>query len=67
MFALQEISQIESEMCSYLEWQLNVDLSILRDFEGRRTAILLTPVPTFSSSSPAFSLSLQLLHLNTVV
>jgi len=27
MFALQEINQMEQEMCSYLEWQLNVDPS----------------------------------------
>jgi hypothetical protein len=29
MFALQEINQMEQEMCSYLEWQLNVDPSML--------------------------------------
>jgi hypothetical protein len=29
MFALWEINQMECEMCSYLEWQLNVDLSTL--------------------------------------
>jgi hypothetical protein len=29
MFALQEINQMEQEMCSYLEWQLNVDPSTL--------------------------------------
>jgi hypothetical protein len=35
MFALREINQMEREMCSYLEWQLNVDPSTLRDFESR--------------------------------
>ncbi|KAI0282721.1 hypothetical protein BC826DRAFT_1132822, partial [Russula brevipes] len=35
MFALQEINQMEQEMCSYLEWQLNVDPSTLRDFQSR--------------------------------
>src|SRR5216684_8395400 len=35
MFALREINQMEREMCSYLEWQLNVDPSTLRDFQAR--------------------------------
>jgi len=35
MFALREINQMEREMCSYLEWQLNVDPSTLRDFSNR--------------------------------
>ncbi|KAI0285233.1 hypothetical protein BC826DRAFT_918884 [Russula brevipes] len=35
MFALREINQMEREMCSYLEWQLNVDPSTLRDFQSR--------------------------------
>ena len=26
MFALREINQMEREMCSYLEWQLNIDV-----------------------------------------
>jgi hypothetical protein len=34
MFALREINQMEREMCSYLEWQLNVDPSTLRDFQS---------------------------------
>ena len=33
MFALHEINQMEREMWSYLEWQLNVKPSILHDFE----------------------------------
>ncbi len=32
MFALQEINQMEHEMCSYLEWQPNVNPSILVDY-----------------------------------
>ena len=35
MFALREINQIERKMCSYLEWQLNVNLSQLQDFESK--------------------------------
>ncbi|KAH9959378.1 hypothetical protein BGW80DRAFT_1128615, partial [Lactifluus volemus] len=35
MFALREINQMEREMRSYLEWQLNVDPTTLRDFESR--------------------------------
>jgi Cyclin, N-terminal domain len=34
-FALREINQMEWEMCSYLEWHLNVDPSILCDFEAQ--------------------------------
>ena len=35
MFALREINQIECKMCSYLEWQLNIDPSQLRDFKSK--------------------------------
>src|ERR1700679_1428848 len=34
MFALREINQMEREMCSYLEWQLNVDPTTLNEFES---------------------------------
>ncbi|TFK79761.1 hypothetical protein K466DRAFT_667985 [Polyporus arcularius HHB13444] len=33
MSALQEINQLEWEMCSYLEWQLNIEPSSLKLFE----------------------------------
>ncbi|CDO69607.1 hypothetical protein BN946_scf184875.g10 [Trametes cinnabarina] len=33
MFALREINQMEREMCSYLEWQLNIDPHALQEFE----------------------------------
>jgi len=33
MFALQEIKQMERAMCFYLEWQLNVDPLMLRNFQ----------------------------------
>lgn len=35
MFALREINQMEREMCSYLEWQLNVEPTALKEFEER--------------------------------
>ena len=35
MFTLREIKQMERAMCSYVEWQLNVDPSMLRDFQHR--------------------------------
>lgn len=35
MFALREINQMEREMCSYLEWQLNVEPKILKEFEDK--------------------------------
>jgi Cyclin, N-terminal domain len=34
IFALREINQMEREMCSHLEWQLNVDPSALKEFEA---------------------------------
>ena len=35
IFALREINQMEHEICLYLEWQLNIDLSQLQDFESK--------------------------------
>ena len=32
MFALREINRMECKMCSYLEWQLNVDEYVLQNF-----------------------------------
>jgi hypothetical protein len=34
MFTLREINQMEREMCSYLEWELNVDTKTLKSFEA---------------------------------
>ncbi|KAI0315301.1 hypothetical protein OF83DRAFT_1028823, partial [Amylostereum chailletii] len=49
MFALHEINQMEREMCSYLEWQLNVDPTVLREFETRvrRDFSSIGPYPPF--------------------
>ena len=33
MFQLREITQMEKEMCQYLEWGLNVDPATLKEFE----------------------------------
>jgi hypothetical protein len=35
IFVLREINQMEWEMCSYLEWQLNVDPTTLHNFQAR--------------------------------
>jgi len=35
MFSLREINQMEREMCSYLEWELNVDNATLMLFESK--------------------------------
>ncbi|TFK82055.1 hypothetical protein K466DRAFT_530947, partial [Polyporus arcularius HHB13444] len=35
MFALREINQMEREMCSYLEWQLNFEPQAFREFEEK--------------------------------
>jgi hypothetical protein len=46
MFALREINQIEREMCSYLEWQLNVDPTMLcRRLCDFQTRVQLGPGP----------------------
>jgi hypothetical protein len=34
MFALRKINQMEREMCSYLEWQLNIDPTMLCYFQS---------------------------------
>jgi len=34
MFTLREVNQMEREMCSYLEWELNVDTKTLKSFEA---------------------------------
>ena len=45
MFALRKINQIEHEMYSYLEWQLNVDLSQLQDIESKIQQNFKRPCP----------------------
>jgi hypothetical protein len=51
MFALREINQMEREMCSYLEWQLNVDPSALKEFEAMVRRDFKGPGPYPSSYS----------------
>jgi hypothetical protein len=34
MFQLREINQMEWEMCQYLDWELNVEPSTLKEFEA---------------------------------
>jgi hypothetical protein len=34
MYQLQEINQMEWEMCLYLDWELNIKLSMLKEFEA---------------------------------
>ena len=52
---LREIGQMDREMCSYLEWQLNVDPTELREFEHkvRRDFKGQGPYPTYNLPSPA--------------
>ncbi|KAI0084279.1 hypothetical protein BDY19DRAFT_997876 [Irpex rosettiformis] len=35
MFALRKINQMKREMCSYPEWELNVEYTLLKDFEDK--------------------------------
>ncbi|EPT02571.1 hypothetical protein FOMPIDRAFT_1047913 [Fomitopsis schrenkii] len=55
MFALREINQMEREMCSYLEWQLNIEPEALKEFEAkvRRDFKGQGPYPTYVLPSPA--------------
>ena len=59
------------EMFSYLDWQLNVDPSILHDFESQVHRDFAGPGPYRLSSFLALSLPLphqrQLFHVNTFV
>src|SRR5882762_5250992 len=65
---IREINQMEREMCSYLEWQLNVDPSILHDQvchnfigPGPYPPIVLpqpSPCPFHSSASSSTSIPL---------
>jgi hypothetical protein len=50
LFNLREINQMEREMCSYLEWELTVDNSILSNFETlvKRDFCTPGPYPTYS-------------------
>jgi hypothetical protein len=49
MFQLREINQMEREMCYYLEWELNVDMVTLREFEDmvKKDFIGEGPYPTY--------------------
>jgi len=50
MFTLREINQMEREMCSYLDWEVTVDNSILSNFEMmvKRDFRKPGPYPTYS-------------------
>jgi hypothetical protein len=50
MFTLREINQMEREMCSYLDWEVTVDSSILSNFEMmvKRDFRTPGPYPTYS-------------------
>ena len=52
MFALQEIDQMEQVMCSYLEWQLNVNPSTLRDFQHHVPIRFRAPLATAPPLQP---------------
>ena len=55
MFLLRELNQMEREMCSYLEWQLNIEPEALKEFEAkvRRDFKGQGPYPTYVLPSPA--------------
>ncbi|KAH9834019.1 cyclin-like protein [Rhodofomes roseus] len=55
MFALREVNQMEREMCSYLEWQLNIEPGALKEFEAkvRRDFKGQGPYPTYVLPTPA--------------
>ncbi|EPQ55085.1 hypothetical protein GLOTRDRAFT_41750, partial [Gloeophyllum trabeum ATCC 11539] len=54
MFALREINQMEREMCSYLEWELNVEPSLLKEFEAKvkKDFAGAGPYPTYTVPPP---------------
>jgi hypothetical protein len=51
MFSVREINQMEREMCSYLDWELNVEAMIIKSFQAQVChdfASLHGPYPTYS-------------------
>ncbi|KIM71483.1 hypothetical protein PILCRDRAFT_17032 [Piloderma croceum F 1598] len=40
MFQLQEINQMECEMCQYLDWELNVEPPTLKEFEDMQCPLI---------------------------
>jgi len=53
MFSLREINQMEREMCGYLEWELNVDNTMLKTFESKLRKDFVNPegpYPTYPLS-----------------
>ncbi len=57
IFPHRELNQMEREMCSYLEWQLNIEPNALKEFEAkvRRDFKGTGPYPTYVLPSPASS------------
>ncbi|KAG6879917.1 hypothetical protein C0992_009581 [Termitomyces sp. T32_za158] len=53
MFNLREINQMEREMCNYLEWELNVDESVLATFEKRLREDYASPDGPYPTYSPS--------------
>jgi hypothetical protein len=49
MFQLREVNQMEREMCQYLDWELNVEPSTLKEFEAmvRKDFAGPGPYPTY--------------------
>ncbi|KDQ57310.1 hypothetical protein JAAARDRAFT_194461 [Jaapia argillacea MUCL 33604] len=47
LYRLQEINQMEREMSSYLEWELNIKPAILAEFEGKLKKDLIYPAQPF--------------------
>jgi hypothetical protein len=45
VFHLREVSQMEQEMCRYLDWELNIELSTLKEFEDMVHKDLAGPGP----------------------
>src|ERR1700677_3422980 len=50
MFTLQDINQMEQEMCSYFKWELTVDNTVLLNFEMivKQDFCSPAPYPTYS-------------------
>ncbi|OBZ69722.1 PHO85 cyclin-9 [Grifola frondosa] len=64
MFALREVNQMEREMCSYLEWQLNIEPGALKEFEAKSSHS--TSTSPASSASPATPLGYEDLSAHIV-
>ncbi|KDQ57145.1 hypothetical protein JAAARDRAFT_178726 [Jaapia argillacea MUCL 33604] len=68
LYQLREINQMEREMCSYLEWELNIEPAILAKFEGKvkKDFVGPSPYPTYALPPRPSEQPMQPFELNAI-